>query len=93
VDRSTSNVETDRLTGGLSEQGGSLLTDETSQTQTSGDNMKLFAVRLPNGSLVVSERTGEPVYYDDKKEAKRVRDRHDGSCIVLGPDHARYDDN
>jgi hypothetical protein len=54
--------------------------------------MKLFAVRLPNGSLVVSERTGEPVYFDDKKEAKRVRDRHDDDAvIVLGPDHARYD--
>ena len=55
--------------------------------------MKLFAVRLPNGSLVVSERTGEPVYYDDKKEAKRMRDHYDGASVVLGPDHARYDDN
>ena len=54
--------------------------------------MKLFAVRLPNGSLVVSERTGEPVYYDDKKEAKRMRDRYDGAYVVLGPDHHRYND-
>jgi hypothetical protein len=52
--------------------------------------MKLFAVRLTDGSLLRSERTGETIYFDDKKEAKRQRDRHDGACVVLGPDHARY---
>lgn len=54
--------------------------------------MKLFAIRLPDGSLVVSERTGQPVYFDGKKEAKRVRDRHDDAVVVLGPDHVRYND-
>jgi hypothetical protein len=51
--------------------------------------MKLFAVRLPDGSLL-TDTAGRPVYYDDKQEAKRVRDRHDGACVVLGPDHHRY---
>jgi hypothetical protein len=51
--------------------------------------MKLFAVRLPDGSLL-TDTAGRPVYYDDKQEAKRVRDRHDGACVVLGPDHRRY---
>lgn len=69
--------------------------------------MKLFAVRLPDGSLMTDTK-GQPVYFDDKKEAKRVRDRlneherlhsvHGGTprkgdaVVVLGPDHARYDD-
>jgi hypothetical protein len=51
--------------------------------------MRLFAIRLPSGSLL-SGTKGQPVYYDDKKEAKRVRDRHDGAVVVLGPDHIRY---
>ena len=67
--------------------------------------MKLFAIRLPDGSLVTNTK-GEPVYFDGKKEAKRVRDRineHEylhsvhgktprkgGATIVLGPDHFRY---
>lgn len=51
--------------------------------------MKLFAIRLPSGSLLLSDRTNEPVYYDDKQEAKRIRDRHDGAVVVLGPDHKR----
>ena len=50
---------------------------------------RLFAIRLPDGSLLTDQR-GQPVYYDDKKAAKRVRDRNDGACIVLGPDHSRY---
>lgn len=54
-------------------------------------SLKLFAIRLPDGSLL-TDTHGQAVYYDDKKEAKRIRDRHDGSCIVLGPDHSRYDD-
>lgn len=69
--------------------------------------MKLFAVRLPDGSLMTDTK-GQPVYFDDKKEAKRVRDRlneHEylhsvhgktprkgDAVVVLGPDHARYDD-
>ena len=53
--------------------------------------MKLFAVRLPDGSLMTDTK-GQPVYFYDKKEAKRVRDRHEGAVVVLGPDHARYDD-
>lgn len=54
--------------------------------------MKLFAVRLADGSLLCAERTGEVVYFDDKKEAKRMRDRHTGAVVVLGPDHMRYTD-
>jgi hypothetical protein len=54
--------------------------------------MKLFAIRLPDGNLLTDTK-GQPVYYDDKKEAKRIRDRHDGSAVVLGPDHSRYDTN
>lgn len=70
--------------------------------------MKLFAIRLPDGSLLTDTK-GQPVYYDDKKEAKRIRDRlneHEhlhsvtgetprvgAAAVVLGPDHARYDIN
>jgi hypothetical protein len=63
-------------------------TDESSQYRRY--SMKLFAVRLPDGSLVVSESTGEPVFFDGKIEAKRLRDRYDGAVVVLGPDHRRY---
>ena len=56
-------------------------------------SLKLFAIRLPDGSLL-TDTHGQPVYYDDKKEAKRIRDRHgDDGVIVLGPDHSRYGDN
>jgi hypothetical protein len=70
--------------------------------------MKLFAIRLPDGNLLTDTK-GQPVYYDDKKEAKRIRDRlnehehlhsvlggtpHKGAAaVVLGPDHSRYDTN
>lgn len=52
--------------------------------------MRLFAVRLPDGSLVTSERTKEVVYFDDKQQAKKVRDRYADAVVVLGPDHARF---
>ena len=52
--------------------------------------MKLFAVRLPDGSLLTNTK-GQPIYYDDKKEAKRMRDRYPGAVVVLGPDHVRFD--
>ena len=53
--------------------------------------MKLFAIRLTDGSLLSNDR-GQPLYFDDKKEAKRVRDRtgDDTAVIVLGPDHSRF---
>ena len=53
--------------------------------------MKLFAIRLTDGSLLSDDR-GQPLYFDDKKEAKRVRDRNgdDTAVIVLGPDHSRF---
>lgn len=51
-------------------------------------SLKLFAIRLTDGSLLTDAK-GQSVYYDDKKEAKRIRDRHDGACVVLGPDHSR----
>lgn len=81
--------ETGCPTGGLSVVVGYHGTDESSQQVE--NNMKLFAVRLPDGSLMTDTK-GQPVYFDDKKEAKRVRDRHESAVVVLGPDHARYDD-
>ena len=71
-------------------------------------SLKLFAIRLPDGSLL-TDTHGQPVYYDDKQDAKRIRDRltehehlhsvlgktpYKGDVvIVLGPDHSRYGDN
>ena len=69
-------------------------------------SLKLFAIRLPDGSLL-TDTHGQPVYYDDKKEAKRIRDRlteheslhsvfggrtpYEGAItITRGPDHVRY---
>lgn len=51
--------------------------------------MKLFAVRLADGSLLRSAFSDLPVYFDDKMQAKKVRNQHDGACVVLGPDHHR----
>lgn len=45
--------------------------------------LRLFAVRLPDGSLL-------PRYFEDKPTAKRERDKHPGAVVVLGPDHHRY---
>jgi len=47
------------------------------------NKLRLFAVRLPDGSLL-------PSYFGSKAEAKAVRNRHDGAVVVLGPDHKRY---
>ena len=68
--------------------------------------MKLFAVRLSDGSLLQSAYTGQPLYFDDKMQAKKMRDRineHEKlhsvlggtplkgvAVVVLGPDHNRY---
>lgn len=51
--------------------------------------MKLFAVRLADGSLLRSAQTNQPIYFDDKMQAKKVRNQHDGAVVVLGPDHKR----
>jgi len=50
---------------------------------TSGEHMKLFAVRLADGTTL-------PQYFDNKMAAKKVRDQHPGAVVVLGPDHVRY---
>ena len=78
---------------GVSTMGGSHGTDETSQQVETSMSLKLFAIRLPDGSLL-TDTHGQPVYYDDKKEAKRIRDRRgDDGVIGLGPDHSRYGNN
>ena len=51
--------------------------------------MKLFAVRLNDGNLLQSAYTGQPLYFDDKMQAKKMRNQHDGAVVVLGPDHNR----
>ena len=44
--------------------------------------MKLFTVRLPDGSLL-------PTYFSTKSAAKDARNQYPGAVVVLGPDHAR----
>jgi len=43
----------------------------------------LVGVRLADGTMV-------PRYFHFKWQAKRERDQHPGACVVLGPDHWRY---
>lgn len=73
---------------GASTMGGSRGTDESSQPQVE-TTMKLFAVRLSDGNLLQSAYTGQPLYFDDKMQAKKMRNQHDGAVVVLGPDHNR----
>lgn len=55
--------------------------------------LRLFALRHDRkGRLVVDPDTGQPLFFSDKMEAKKVRDALGGSTVVtLGPDHDKYD--
>ena len=58
------------------------------------DYMKrLFMIRKKRKGPVVTGPDGEPWYFADKMEAKKVRDSIGSEAVVsLGPDHRRNDD-
>ena len=49
--------------------------------------MKLFVVMTPSG--IVTEK-GETLFFDDKMNAKLIRDCHVGAWVSKGPDHWRH---
>jgi len=59
----------------------------------SSNKLRLFALRQNRkGRPVVDPDTGRPLYFNDKMEAKKVRDALGGTTVVsLGPDHYKYD--
>lgn len=49
---------------------------------------RLFALRHVRKGPLVKDQFGEPVYYDNKMDAKFHRDRLGGRTVVtFGPDH------
>lgn len=55
--------------------------------------LRLFALRQARkGKFVVDPDTGQPLFFGNKMEAKKVRDALGGTTVVtLGPDHDKYD--
>lgn len=54
--------------------------------------MRLFGLRRFRKGPQVTDQFGDPIYFNNKTEAKRLRDRFGGSCVVtLGPDHKLYE--
>lgn len=54
--------------------------------------MRLFALREYKKGPHITDQSGEPLYFDSKTVAKRLRDRIGGSTVVtLGPDHKYYE--
>lgn len=54
--------------------------------------MRLFGLRTVRKGPLITDQFGEPVYYDNKMEAKRHRDRLGGRTVVtFGPDHKLYE--
>lgn len=53
---------------------------------------RLFALREYKKGPHIADQFGEPLYFDNKMEAKRLRDRIGGRTVVtLGPDHKYYE--
>jgi hypothetical protein len=54
--------------------------------------LRLFSLRKWRKGPVITDQFGEPIYYDNKMEAKLARDRIKGTTVVsYGPDHHLYD--
>ena len=55
------------------------------------ENTRLFALRRYRKGPLVKDQFGDVVYFVNKTDAKRSRDRIGGSAVVtLGPDHKMY---
>ena len=54
--------------------------------------MRLFALRRNRKGSLIEDQFGDVMYFDNKTEAKRLRDRLGGNTVVtLGPDHKMYE--
>jgi|688.fasta_scaffold148696_4 hypothetical protein len=50
--------------------------------------MRLFTLRRGRKGPLVEDQFGDPIYFDNKMDAKILRDRFGGDTVVaLGPDH------
>ena len=58
------------------------------------DDMKrLFMLRKKRRGAAITDDNGDPLYFSNKMEAKKVRDTMGGGTVVsLGPDHWRNND-
>jgi len=58
------------------------------------ENTRLFALRRYRKGPLIKDQFGDVVYFNNKTNAKRSRDRIGGSAVVtLGPDHKLYEGN
>jgi len=58
------------------------------------ENTRLFALRRYRKGPLIKDQFGDVVYFNNKTEAKRSRDRIGGNAVVtLGPDHKLYEGN
>lgn len=56
--------------------------------------MRLFTLRHRRNGPLVKDQFGDVIYYDNKMDAKRHRDRMGGQTVVsFGPDHKLYEGN
>lgn len=50
--------------------------------------MRLFTLRHHRKGPLIEDQFGDPIYFDNKMDAKILRDRFGGTTVVaLGPDH------
>ena len=54
--------------------------------------MRLFSLRHRRNGPLVKDQFGDVIYYDNKMDAKRHRDRIGGTAVVTyGPGHKKYE--
>jgi hypothetical protein len=56
------------------------------------EELRLFALRHRRKGPLVKDQFGDVVYYNNKMDAKRQRDRKGGDTVVtFGPDHRLFE--
>lgn len=54
-------------------------------------DIRLFALRKHRKGPLVRDQFGDTIYFNNKTEAKRLRDRLGGNTVVtFGPDHKMH---
>ena len=54
---------------------------------------RLFMLRKKRKGAAITDDNGDPLYFSNKQDAKKVRDAMGGETVVsLGPDHWRNND-
>lgn len=54
---------------------------------------RLFGLRRHRKGPIITDQFGDPLWFNNKTDAKRQRDRIGGTAVVTyGPDHKKYEE-